>query len=95
VARLLYDLRRVLAGLHSEVRVVETAAEIRAEFRGASLCRLVPYRELVHVQVGEHPTWETRLRSPGEYPDVVDRIVRAFLRELANRGAPGHENRVT
>jgi hypothetical protein len=83
VARVVGDLRVALARLHGDVRVVETEVELRAEFRGVIICRVVPYRELLHVQVGQNPTWETRLRSAGEFPDVMHRIVRAFLHAFA------------
>jgi hypothetical protein len=84
VARLLADLRAALPRLHGEVRVTETPVDLRAEFRGALVCRVVPYRELLHIQVGENPMWETRLRTAYEFPHVVDRIVRTFLRAYAH-----------
>jgi hypothetical protein len=82
--RLVDDTRLALTSLHSEVRVEETSVEMRGEFRGAVLCRVVPYRELLHFQVGENPTWEARLRTESEYAEVMERIVRAFLRALAH-----------
>jgi hypothetical protein len=89
VARLTGDLRRVLTALHGEVRIVETETDIRAEFRGTTVCRMVAYRELLHIQVGEHPVWETRVRTAAEFPEVVERVVRAFLHVLAsNAGGP-------
>jgi hypothetical protein len=91
VARVVDDLRVALARLHGDVRVVETPIELRAEFRGAVLCRVVAYRELLHIQVGQDPVWETRLRTADEFPEVMDRIVRAFLRACARepvRGTP-------
>ncbi len=88
VARLLDDLRVALPRLHGDMRVVESAMDLRAEFRGELVCRVVPYRELLHVQVGEEPMWEARIRSTREFPHVIDRIVRAFLRVYA-RSRPG------
>ncbi len=87
LARVVDDLRVALARLHSEVRVVETSMELRAEFRGVAICRVVPYRELLHIQVGHDPMWETRLRSAREFPQVMDRVVRAFLQAFA-RSSP-------
>lgn len=87
LARLVDDLRVALARLHGDVRVVETSMELRAEFHGVAICRVVPYRELLHIQVGQDPMWETRLRKASEFPPVMDRIVRDFLRAVA-RPAP-------
>lgn len=89
LARLVPDLRVALARLHSEVRVVETSMELRAEFHGVVICRVVPYRELLHIQVGQDPMWEARVRKANEFPQVMDRIVRAFLRALARPAPPG------
>jgi hypothetical protein len=80
LARLVDDLRVALARLHSDVRVMETSMELRAEFHGVAICRVVPYRELLHIQVGEDPMWEARVRKANEFPQVMDRVVRAFLR---------------
>ena len=87
LARLVDDLRVALARLHGDVRLVETSMELRAEFHGVAICRVVPYRELLHIQVGEDPMWETRLRKASEFPQVMDRIVRVLLRAVA-RPAP-------
>lgn len=85
LARLVDDVRAALGQLHGEVRVVESPVDLQAEFRGALICRVVPYRELLHFQVGEDPVWETRLRATHEFPQVMERIVRTFLREYARR----------
>ncbi len=89
LARLVGDLRVALARLHSDVRVVETSLELRAEYHGVVICRVVPYRELLHIQVGQDPMWEARLRRANEFPQVLDRIVRVFLRALARPAPPG------
>lgn len=83
LAHRLDELRAALARLHSEVIVTETSMELQAEFRGVRFCRVVPYRELLHIQVGDNPTWETRVRHAGELPLVIEHIVRAFLRVYA------------
>jgi hypothetical protein len=75
-ARLVEDL----GALHREVEVVGTGVDIRAEFRGRTLCRLVPYRELVHIQVGDSPVWEARIRNERDYLEAVDMMLRAFVR---------------
>jgi hypothetical protein len=84
VGRLVDDLRVALGSLHGDVRVVESSLDLRAEFRGTDICRVVPYREVLHIQVGQDPLWETRLRRTEEFPEVMDRIVRVFLRVLAH-----------
>lgn len=81
------ELCALLPRLHSEVRIRETPSELFVEFRELPLCRVVPYRELIHVQVGQDPVWETRVRSSREWPEVMDRIVRTFLRALAGTTA--------
>jgi hypothetical protein len=79
-ARLVEDV----ASLHREVTIAGTGVDIRAEFRGRLLCRVVPYRELLHVHVGDGPTWEARVRNESDYVSVVDAVVRAF-RRMASR----------
>jgi hypothetical protein len=87
LARLVDDMRTGLTRLHSDVRVVETSVDLHMEFRGVVICRVVPYRGLLHFQIGEDPVWETRLRSPGEFPEVMNRIVRTFLRAYSQSPA--------
>jgi hypothetical protein len=82
------ELRVLLPRLHSGVTVCETPYELLVQFREKSLCRVVPYRELLHVQVGQDPVWETRIRSAREWPEVMDRIVRVFLRAVARAEPP-------
>jgi len=73
------------------VRVVESGVELRADFENHLFCRVVPYRELLHIQVGTDPTWEIRVRDRAAYAGAVDRIFREFLRLAAksSRGAAG------
>ena len=75
-----------LESLHGSVRVTESGIELRAEFENRILCRVVPYRELLHIQVGTDPTWEVRVRDRTGYVGAVDRILREFLR--LSRPAP-------
>jgi hypothetical protein len=82
VRRLCHGLVGELARLHEAVVVSPGPVDIRAEAWGRQLCRIVPYRELVHVQVGERPTWETRVRDEVSYLEAVDMILSAFLRSV-------------
>jgi hypothetical protein len=74
--------------LHQDVSVTLSGIDVRAEFSGRTLCRIVPYRELIHVQVGEDPVWETRMRSESGYAESVHRIVDEFLRAAAIAAGP-------
>ncbi|HET6348016.1 MAG TPA: hypothetical protein VFH88_02935 [Candidatus Krumholzibacteria bacterium] len=87
VARLADELRDTLARLHSGVRVTESSVDLVAEFRGVTFCRVAPYREVLHVQVGNDPVWESRIRTADELADVTARIVRAFLHVFADEPA--------
>ncbi len=75
-------------GLGDDVRVRRGPMEVRAEVAERTLCRLVPYRELVHVLVGDSPAWETRVRTPDDVFDAADRIVTAYLRRAAESPQP-------
>lgn len=85
--RLVDMLRR----LHGDVGVEESAVELRAGLGQRTLCRVVPYRDLLHIQVGSNPTWEVRVRDRAGYLAVTDRILREFCHlaaESARRVAP-------
>jgi hypothetical protein len=88
VAGMVGELREAIVRLHSGVRVVESPLDLSAEFRGVTFCRITPYRELIHIQIGQDPMWEARLRTAGELPEVTARVVRAFLDVFA-RGQAG------
>jgi hypothetical protein len=80
----MYDrLVRFLHELHTDGCVSESGVELRAEMAGRLLCRVVPYRELLHIQVGDAPTWEVRVRDEAGFLDAVDRILNTFVRVLA------------
>ena len=81
-------LVQVLRDLHTDVGVSESGVELRAEFGGRMLCRVVPYRELLHVQVGDSPTWEVRVRDEAGFLDAVDRTLEAFVRIVAASRLP-------
>ena len=65
--------------VHDEIRVQVTRVEIRFFFKNEFLCRLAPYRELFHVQVGEAPAWETRVWSETGFNETMDRALQRFL----------------
>lgn len=67
------------SGVHDDIRVQATSVEIRFFYQGHFLCRLSPYRELFHVQVGDNPGWETRVRDEGGLVDAIDRALQRFL----------------
>jgi hypothetical protein len=71
------------SNLHGEIRVQATSVEIRFFYKDEFLCRLAPYRELFHVQVGDKPVWETRVRTRAGFQDTIDRALRRFLRVYA------------
>jgi hypothetical protein len=77
--RLAADLDR----LHRDVAVRASDIDVRADVAGRPLCRLVPYRELIHVQVGDGPTWESRVREAGGYYQAVDMIAATLLQALS------------
>jgi hypothetical protein len=77
----------LLRSLHRDVSVEESGVELRVDYGRHILCRVVPYRELLHVQVSEDPLWEVRVRDRAAFEETVERILRAYCR-LAAR-APG------
>jgi hypothetical protein len=86
VVRGLY--RRLIAlvsALHDDVRVEESDVDVRVAFGDHALCRMVPYRELVHVQIGADGTWETRVRDEQGYRVLADRLLREFVATAARR----------
>ena len=68
--------------LHPSVRVRSSRVEARFFYNDALLCRVVPYRELFHVQIGD-AAWETRVRNEAGFLDAVDRTVQRFLQIYA------------
>ena len=71
------------SGLHDEIRVHASSVELRFFYGSEFLCRLAPYRDLFHVQIGEAPAWETRVRSETGLRETVDVALRHFLRVYA------------
>ncbi len=66
-------------GIHEDVEVRAAQLESRIQYRGSLVCRVVPYRELFHVQIGGNPMWETRVRDAAGCADAMDRILARFL----------------
>lgn len=76
-----------VSSLHEEVTHSVTDLEVRFFFRGALLVRIVPYRELLHVHVGDNPGWEVRIREEEGYLETLDLILNQFLRIFSGRPA--------
>jgi hypothetical protein len=55
---------------------------------------LVPYRELVHVQIGSDATWETRVRNEQGFRLLADRLLREFVAAAARRGGADSPERL-
>ncbi len=81
-----HELVDVLTHLHEDVEVLYSPVDIRAEYCGRTICRIVPYRELVHMQIGDDPVWEVRIRGEAGYLDAVDLIFDVFLELVATAG---------
>jgi len=73
------SLVELLGGLHNEVTVSADGVDVRVEYSGRQLCRLVPYRELIHIQIGDGSVWEIRVRDETTYFQAADRILRTFV----------------
>jgi hypothetical protein len=80
-----YELLEILANLGESVEVISGPVDIRAEIGGATICRLVPYRELIHIHIGDDPVWEVRVRNETGYLDAIDTILDVYLEITATR----------
>jgi hypothetical protein len=80
VKRLFHRFFTGLSGVHDDIRLSTTGVEVRAYFHDVLLCRAVPYRELFHMQIGESPTWEIRVRNETGFYEAFDRVLIGFLR---------------
>jgi hypothetical protein len=83
-----FELIEILSDLHKDVEVQFGPVDIRAEYKGKCVCRIVPYRELVHLHIGESPVWEVRVRDEAAYLDAVDRIIDVYLSFVAAASRP-------
>jgi hypothetical protein len=78
----------VLRNLHDDVEVNESNVDVRASCGATFICRLVPYRELIHAQIGGSPKWEIRIRSENDSNEAIERILGTFLKSLSGVHAP-------
>jgi hypothetical protein len=69
--------------LHEDVGFQATGTEARFYCRNTLLFRVVPYRELFHVLIGEPAAWETRVRTHTAMADTLDRVLERFLQTQA------------
>jgi hypothetical protein len=74
-----------IRGIHHDVTVRTAQLELRVYFQETLICRIVPYRELFHVQVGEKPVWETRVRDAADCVDIMDPILDRFFAVYTSR----------
>jgi len=75
-----------LENLHGDVVVRKSELDLRAEFAGRTICRVVPYRELLHVQIGDTVVWETRVKTETGFMEAMGRILEAFLKLASDDG---------
>lgn len=74
-----------VADLHGEIHFHTSTVDTRVFCGEDLLCRVVPYNELFHVQVGATPVWETRVRNESTCLDTMDRTLQRFLEIHAKR----------
>jgi len=84
-----HELVDILSNLHDDVDVFRSPVDIRAEYGGRTICRVVPYRELIHLHVGDTPAWEVRIRDEVAYLDAVDRVLDVFLTLVSSGRSTG------
>ena len=82
VRRIYEDILSNIESLDEDVRLECNNIEVRAHLDDEMICLVVPYRELVHVKIGEGEVREIRIREDSEYAEAVDMILKRFL-ELA------------
>jgi len=85
VRELYYGFLDAICGLHDEVEVRRMQLESRVYLGDTLLCRVAPYRELFHVQVGEKNPWEIRVRDAASCLDTLDRVLAEFLDMYVSR----------
>jgi hypothetical protein len=69
-----------LSALNDEVEVRSCDIEVRIELSNNLICRIVPYRELLHIQVGDCPGWEVRIRDEQGYFEALDMCISQYLK---------------
>lgn len=91
-----YELLEILSNLGEDVEIGTSPVDIRAELFGKTLCRVVPYRELIHLHVGDDPVWEIRVRNETGHLEAVDRILEVYLAVVAASGPdPSRVSRIS
>jgi hypothetical protein len=86
-----FELMQILTDLNEDVEIQNGPVDIRAEYAGKRLCRVVPYRELIHLHIGESPVWEVRVRDQAAYLDAIDRILDVYLRIASGAARPNEK----
>lgn len=81
-----HELIDILSSLHEDVAVHLGPVDIRAEYANRTICRVVPYRELIHIHIGDAPVWEVRVRNEAGYLEAVDGILDVFL-DFVSKGS--------
>jgi len=79
--------------IHADIVMEVNHMEIWARFDDTVVCRLVPYRELFHVQVGQENIWEIRVRNRLGCLETMDRVLSRFLEIYAKRSVNRSANR--
>ncbi len=69
--------------LHADMKLDISSVEVRAYLWNSPVCRLVPYPELLHVQVGREPVWDLRLKDRKTYFRAIDRVLEEYLQIVA------------
>ncbi len=83
--RIYEDILSNIVSLDEDVRLECNSLEVRVHLEEEMLCRIVPYRELVHVKIGEGEVWEIRIREEAGYAEAVDMILKRFVEMTQSR----------
>jgi hypothetical protein len=79
VRELYHRFLDAICGIHDEIKLRTMRLESRVYLGDILLCRVVPYRELFHVQVGAKNPWEIRVREAASCFDTLDGVLAEFL----------------
>jgi hypothetical protein len=85
--RFISEIRR----LHPDIHLEMNHMEIWVRIEEAVLARIVTYRELFHVQIGQEDVWEIRVRNRAACLETLDRLLARFLQVYSRHlsGRPG------
>ncbi|MEE9271351.1 MAG: hypothetical protein V3V49_13945 [Candidatus Krumholzibacteria bacterium] len=89
VRQMFHRFVELLSGIDGRVRLQTSRVEVRFFLGDEFLCRLAPYRELFHVQIGDAPAWEARVRTHDGYAAAVDRVLQRYLEVYASAASHG------